>query len=162
MKDGAWVEKGAVIILEIAAALCFSALVVVVCLGVLDRFVLGVGWGWPEETARFLLIWGVFLAAAVCSKKGLHYSIDFFVVTFSAGKVRWSLEIFALAFSMIITCVFGWTGAILTYSERNQLSPALRIPMSFIYVAMPICAAFILLFLGIKLMEDMRIRKGEV
>lgn len=160
MKDGDWVEKGAVIILEIAAALCFSGLVVVVCLGVVDRFILGVGWGWPEETARFLLIWGVFLSAAVCTKKGLHYSIDFFLVTFSTGKVRLSFEIFALAFSMIITCVFGWTGAILTYSERNQLSPALQIPMSLIYVSLPVCAAFMLLFMGMKVIEITRVRKG--
>ena len=159
MKDAAWVENGAVIILEIAAPLCFSALVLVVCLGIVDRFILEIGWGWPEEAARFLLIWGVFLAAAVCTKKGFHYRVDFFLITFSAAKVRLSFEIFALAFSMIITGTFGWTGAILTYSERNQLSPALGIPMSLVYAALPICAAFMLLFMGIKLMEITRVRK---
>ena len=39
-------------------------------MGVLDRFVLGVGLAWPEEVSRFLLIWVSLLAAAIPSGNG--------------------------------------------------------------------------------------------
>src|SRR3990167_4028643 len=70
------IQRFLVQLLEIVAGICLISMVTVVSIGVLDRFLLQVGLPWPEEAARFLLIWLSFLSAALAVTTKGHYVVD--------------------------------------------------------------------------------------
>ena len=55
------------------------AMLVVICLQVFFRFVLNHSLHWPEELARFAMIWASLLAAVYVQLDRGHLSLDFFV-----------------------------------------------------------------------------------
>lgn len=153
-------ENGLVKILEYFAIYLLIALFIVVFLAVVDRFILLQGWGWTEETARFLLVWGAFMAFALCVNKGLHYKVTFFSDRFLGKKAKINLNLSINVICLLITLLIGYKGLILTFDSTNQLSPALRMSMSYIYIGIPVCAILIAIFLLINIFHNLYEYKG--
>jgi TRAP-type C4-dicarboxylate transport system permease small subunit len=108
-------------------------MVLTTALGVVDRFLLGLGLSWTEELSRFLLIWASLLSAVVATKRSEHFRVE--VVASRLGPLyARAIAVFSLA--VCLTAV--WYGTQLAFFFRNQLSPALGIPMSFVYAAAPV------------------------
>jgi TRAP-type C4-dicarboxylate transport system permease small subunit len=120
-------------------ALCGLAVMVLATLiGVLDRFIVGAGLPWPEELARFLLIWTSLLSAAVATRRGQHYRLSFLYEKLGRSG--------ATAIDIVCISTLGvvfWQGIRLVRIFNNQISPALSLPMSYVYAAVPVSAALI-------------------
>lgn len=122
--------------------MCATAL-----LGVADRFLLGLGLPWPEELSRFLLIWTSLLAAVVAAKQRKHFRVTILLDRLGRpGEVLIDLVgcavlLVVLAYGMKLVQVFN-----------AQRSPALGIPMSWVYAAVPVSA----LLMGYYLIRDVR------
>jgi TRAP-type transport system small permease protein len=114
-----------------------------ILVGVIDRFILGVGLPWPEELARFLLVWGSLLAAAVAAKRSQHFQLTLLIRRFGvAGAVIVDvISIAALAIVVLYGVQFAWI-------FRVQTSPALGIAMTWVYAAVPVSAALIIGYLA--------------
>lgn len=125
-------------IVEAVALLGLAVMVVATLIGVLDRFVIGLGLPWPEELARFLLIWTSLISAAVAAKHGQHYRLSFMYD--KLGRV--GTTIIDLVCVAALGVVF-WQGIRLVQIFNNQISPALGVPMSYVYAAVPVSAALI-------------------
>lgn len=156
------IEKLLVLILEYAAVTLLAALFVVVFLGVLDRFIFLVGWGWTEETARFLLAWAAFLSFALCVQKGMHYKISYFSERLLRQKARIVLEMIIISMCMGIVIIYGVKGIYFALNAITQISPALRISMTLIYSSIPISAFFIGIFLMLRFIDSInRLSRGD-
>jgi TRAP-type C4-dicarboxylate transport system permease small subunit len=149
-------ETSLVLSLEYIAGVLLVALFIVVLLAFLDRFVLAYGWGWTEETARFLLVWTAFVAFALCVNKGLHYKVTFFADRFLDNKSKIILDIIIFFICFFIILLIGIKGVYFTFSSINQLSPALRISMSYIYSGIPICSLLIIFFTVINILHKLK------
>jgi TRAP-type C4-dicarboxylate transport system permease small subunit len=113
---------------------------------------------WTEELATFSMIWVGMLGASVALKRGSHLGIDYLVSKFSF-RSRLITEVFT--FSCIgLFSLFGMLlGGIFLVSrtlELGQTSPAMRIPMGYVYLAVPISGLFLVLY-SIELLTE-RIR----
>lgn len=116
---------------------------------------------WTEESARFLITWSVFLGAAVqCRRGGL------IAVTSLPAALPPNMGRALLISSAILTAVFfgfllaiGWNWAIASASERATV---LRIPMTAVYVSMPVGSALAILNLGLFLTELIRADQSDV
>lgn len=118
-----------------------------VLLQVADRYILKMGYFWTEELARFLLIWCSLLAASVAVERKLHFTVTYFARKFFTGaKAAW-LDFFATAVSAAALMVLIYSGYELMLNARHQTSPALQIPMSLVFMAVPANAALMLYFL---------------
>src|SRR5438132_8591732 len=139
--------------LEIITIATVFVMFVSILIGVIDRFVLGLGLPWPEELARFLLIWGSLLAAAVAAKRSQHFQLTFFLRRFgTTGAVVVDLvSIAALAIVVGYGIQFAWI-------FRVQTSPALGIAMTWVYAAAPVSAALIIGYLVRDLIARLRDR----
>jgi TRAP-type C4-dicarboxylate transport system permease small subunit len=141
--------------LEAVTIATLFVMFVSILVGVIDRFVLGLGFPWPEELGRFLLVWGSLLAAAVAAKRSQHFQLTFFIRRFGvAGAVIVDVTSIAALAIVVHGVQFAWI-------FRVQTSPALGIPMTWVYAAAPVSAALIIGYLLRDLVARIRGRAAK-
>ncbi|RBW68380.1 TRAP transporter small permease [Bacillus taeanensis] len=107
--------------------------VVVIFIQVVMRYLLDSSLVWSEELARYAFIWMVFIGVSYAVKKQRHITVDAFALLFNdKGKIVLAMigNVFFFSFCLILA-YFGY-GVILKVS---RLSPALEIPLGWIYAA---------------------------
>jgi TRAP-type C4-dicarboxylate transport system permease small subunit len=118
-----------------------------VLLGVLFRYVLKDPLPWSEELARYLMIWSACFGAAVAYRERSHFAITMIIDKFhgNLGKV---LTKIAQITVFIFVAIVAVEGIILLSGLEGQTTPAMQIPMSIPYMAIPI-ACLIIVFEGL-------------
>jgi len=115
---------------------------------VFSRFVLRSPSSWTEEFATYLLMWVGLLGAALAVDRGAHLGVDALVLKFPES-VRAVLQIIVY---VIIAAFAGFVmvgGGIMLIQRTlvtNQILPALRIPMGYVYLCLPISGFFIVFY----------------
>lgn len=145
--------RGKLVSFETLACGCLMiAMTAVICYGMFERFVIQFGIGWTDELSRYLSIWAIFMGASLGIVKGAHVGVEVFVNLLPATLQEWARRL-----SMAICAVF--TGA-LTYaaiiyfirlSNSGQITPALQIPMSWAFLAIPVGSAFMCVHFAIEI-----------
>jgi len=109
------------------------------------RYVFKLAPFWSEEIVRFLFIWITFIGAAIGIKEHIHIGIDVLVNIFSkpVQKVINIIVYILISTFGLFLIYFGWPVVVMT---NNQPSPALGIPMSYIYISVPIMGAMIIFY----------------
>ena len=134
-------------------ALLMAIMTLDVLWGVFTRYAMGAQASWSEELARFLLIWIGILGAAYASGQNMHLAIDL-VSTKLSDAANKHLNLFIrgliIAFALFVL-VIGGARLIYISQVLGQLSPALRLPMSFVYAAVPLSGLLIIYY---KLTEE--------
>ena len=125
----------------------YVAVVVIVTFQVLNRFWLHWPIVWLSDLAIICFIWLGFLTAALAVRHHGHFRMALMLDLSGKGIVRKLLEFFSLA---VGACVFGllaWTGWEMAVRGLREVSPGLRVPMSWAYGSVPVAALIALLFL---------------
>ncbi len=135
----------------------FLSHILVIILGILvlnviwqvaTRYLLSDPSKYTDELAGFLLIWVGLLGAAFVTSKQQHIAIDL-MVRRAKGKRKTLLMlainffIFLFAFSVMI---IGGIWLVYTRFYLGQTSPALEIPLGYVYMVLPISGLFIVYF----------------
>ncbi|TQV81986.1 TRAP transporter small permease [Denitrobaculum tricleocarpae] len=110
---------------------------------VVTRFAFGAPSTWSEVITRSAMIWSVFLGVAVAFRHGAMISVD---VIQNALPPRLGLGLFLLANigSLIFFAVLLWQGWLMTLRVVPQSLAALEISIAWVYAALPVGSAFIL------------------
>ncbi|AYO31218.1 MAG: hypothetical protein PWR12_1477 [Eubacteriaceae bacterium] len=100
---------------------------------------------WSEEMVRFLFIWVSFVAAAIGIKEHIHIGIDALVNIFPkpVQKIINVLVYTVISIFGAALIYYGWPVVVMT---SNQPSPALGIPMSYVYASLPIMGAMVIFY----------------
>jgi TRAP-type transport system small permease protein len=139
-------------IVEVLVVLLGMAMVASVFIQVALRYGANFSFLGSEELTRFMLIWFIFLSAAVGLDRNLHFEVDTFVRQFPPLARRLSLWL-AQLIVLSVLLVFFIKGLELTQKNWRQLSSAMQVPMSFANAAIPVAA---LLMIGVVLREMFR------
>ncbi len=115
---------------------------------VTSRYVLGTPSSFTDELARYLMIWVGILGAAYVSGKGMHVAID--VLSSSAGEktqknMRRLVYLLVVLFAFFAMVVGGSRLVYISYL-LGQKSPALQIPLAFVYVVIPLSGLLIIYY----------------
>ena len=129
---------------EIVLCSIISIMAVVVFAEVIFRYALLLPLFWTEEFARYCLVWSSLLGAGVALKRGEHIAVTFFLDKLPK-KVRSGASLFARISIFALLGVIFWGGLYLVLLTRHQLSPAMRVSMSWPYMAVPL-GSLIMLF----------------
>jgi TRAP-type C4-dicarboxylate transport system permease small subunit len=140
-------------VLELVTIASLAVMFVSILIGVVDRFVLGIGLPWPEELARFLLVWGSLLSAAIAAKHKAHFQLTVVIRHLGVGG---AVVVDAIAICALLLVV-GY-GIQFAWIFRVQTSPALGISMSWVYAAAPVSAALIVGYLVRDIVTRVRAR----
>lgn len=126
---------------------CVALLVlmsVVVLTQVASRYVFAIPLSWTEELARYSLVWLTFIAGAMCIRSNSHFVIDLLLCKLPITP-RILMQVAILLSMGAFAGVMLYTGIVILPIIDMQISPALRISMGYIYLAIPI-GSFLMLF----------------
>jgi TRAP-type C4-dicarboxylate transport system permease small subunit len=124
---------------ELFIGIFLFLMVVVIAVQVFMRYIMHNSLPWSEEFSRYCFIWLVYLGVSYAVKQDRHMRID---VVFLALKGKMKI-VLAMAgnlmflFFAVFALIYGYeiTMKLLTW---GQLSPALKIPVGFVYLAGPV------------------------
>ncbi len=119
--------------------------VAVACLQVVMRYIFSAALPWPEEVATWVFTWAVMLGMALATGRGVHIAIDVLprLLPPRGRAILLFLTASVMATASIVLLVHG-----LDYFQRAiAASPALQLPMKYLFIAVPVGAAFNLFFL---------------
>ena len=111
---------------------------------VLFRYVFAVPLSWTEELARYCLIWLTFMAGAMCIRSNSHFVIELLLEKLPVAP-RLLLQVLILCSVGAFAGVMFYTGVTILPIIDLQVSPALRISMGYVYLAIPI-GSFLMVF----------------
>ena len=137
-------------ILSIALILLMAIMVLAVTWQVFTRFILGDPSAYTEELAGFLLIWIGLLGASYTYYRKAHLGIDILTASLSGRKrqlseILVSIIVFLFAFCLL---VIGGSHLVRITFTLRQISPAMGIPMGYIYLVLPI-SGFLFMFYSV-------------
>nr|WP_313084489.1 TRAP transporter small permease [Atlantibacter sp.] len=133
------------------------SLVVCVVWQVFSRYVLSQPSTSTDELARFSMIWVGLLGAAFAVGKRRHLSIDLFTAELTGiRKLINQLFIDGCVF-LFAACAMVWGGMALLMSvfKSGQLSPALQMPMAYVYVVLPISGLLICWYSALYMLDTL-------
>ncbi|MDZ7314750.1 MAG: TRAP transporter small permease [candidate division KSB1 bacterium] len=135
-------------ILERLVAVVMAVLTLDVTWQVATRFILKHPSNWTEELATFLMIWVGLLGAAVALHRRAHLGIDYFVGRLSpySAAVAEAFVYFAILLFAVFVFIIGGLRLVIVTFRFGQLTPALHIPMGFVYLAVPTSGLFFALY----------------
>lgn len=123
--------------------LLLVAMACIVFANVVLRYTTGDSIVWAEEVARHLMIWVTFLGAGLVLRFGGHVAIDNLHQAVSTRSARWLRTVVAVGIG-VFCLVMTYFSALYVWATRFQTTAATDIPISFIYLAMPL--GFLLMF----------------
>jgi TRAP-type C4-dicarboxylate transport system permease small subunit len=117
------------------------------------RYVFNVPLGWSEELARFAFVWVSFIGASALMRVKEHINVTVFTDLFPV-RMRAACIVTANLCAMICVYFFLVGGIELTRNEWGQLAPALQIPMGWVYIAIPVAATLMGIWILLQTIES--------
>jgi TRAP-type transport system small permease protein len=131
-----------------AAALFLVAIVLVILVGVVARFVFDSSLPWAEELPRLMLVWLTFLGAVGATARRANINVD----TLSQRYQRWRygrvFEIGTVLLSIAALGIWIWTSIDLFGPSANTISPATGLEARWTRMALPLAASLMIVFLA--------------
>jgi TRAP-type C4-dicarboxylate transport system permease small subunit len=139
------VNSALVLGLRCAVGLAYVVIVGAGVVQVLARFVFRVPISWTEETIRFVFIWSVFLMAALLFEDDSHIRVDFFS-RYIPPKLRRAFDLVGDTLTVLVlgAIVVLGTQLMQVARETDATSPAMQVPMVWVYAVFPIGGALML------------------
>ncbi len=129
------------------------AMTVTVFLQIVFRYVFNASLDWSEEIARFSFVWVAFFGASALMRVREHINVTVFTDNFPP-RLR-ALAIFLANVCALICIYFFLVGGLaLTYNEWRQLAPTTQIHMGLVYVAIPISAGLMGIWVIIQTIDS--------
>ncbi len=109
---------------------------IIIFIQVVMRYVFGNSLTWSEEMARYLFVWLVYFSVAYTARREAHIRIDA-AINLYPKKLRPYVEIFSEIIVLIFAVFIAVTSVTVfqKISASGQISPALHVPMQFVYCA---------------------------
>lgn len=123
-------------------SLMMGVMLVVIFMAATSRYLLNASPTWAEELARYLMVWVCFLGAPLAVGGGGHVGVQIFMqrLPWAARRLVRISTIIAIEVFLVIVITKAYDLNLLILTQQ---SPALRIPMHYVYAAAPIGCALL-------------------
>lgn len=129
-------------------ALLMAIMLISVVWQVFTRYIMGSSSDFTDELARYTLIWIGMLGSAYISGQNMHLAIDLLPDKVE-GKSKYWLSVFInlliILFASVVMILGGSRLVYITYT-LGQTSAALQVPLSFIYMILPLSGILIMYY----------------
>lgn len=123
-------------------------MVIAVLWQVFSRYITNNPSSWTEELSRYLFIWIGILGAAYAAGQQTHLAIDILPPKLNPPnriRLRIVINILIILFSLTVMVIGGGNLVYVNY-ELGQFSAALNIPLSFVYLIVPISGVLVIIY----------------
>lgn len=139
-------------LMESIAVLAFASATVVLFIQVILRFVFNSPMMWPEEFARIMFVWIVYIGAPVVIKNHANIEVDYFVQYLSV-KVRRYLKVTLFIIVSVFLLFVAYQGAIMVHDHFKMKAYTMPISQAIWYI--PIVLGFIMMAINtIRVIPD--------
>ena len=122
-----------------------AIVVVIVLVQVFGRYILRISLSWPEELARYVLVWLMFFGVAAAAATRSQIVVDT-VLELVSRRARRVLEGIGALAGLVAVGLLVWTSQPLFGPASRSTSPATGIPSFWIYLAVPVGGVLLGLF----------------
>ena len=140
-----WIVDKTEIILNFLITLLCLALLAVLFIQVLNRYIFSVSWPVLQYIIPFCFVWLSMLGSAVAIRKKLHFEIDFLSAKLGAFGRRIH-AVLTLLSVFLGGGIIVWTGIGLSKLGLAKMHPATGMPFFYIYASLSIGGILICLF----------------
>lgn len=141
-------------VVEAIVAALMLALVLVVWLGVMDRYYFNWQLPWPEVLARYLMIWAAMLAVSSGISRREHIGLTAFINIIPA-KIRQLLLVVIDLLSLSLFAYVAYFGIGFAQSGAPREAMIFGVSLAPFYAAIPVAAAICCVQLVLVLIRDM-------
>jgi C4-dicarboxylate transporter DctQ subunit len=143
-------------LVESIAGVLLAAVVLIVLLQVFGRYILQISLSWPEELARYVLVWLMIFGVAAAAASRSQIVVDT-LLELVPTPVRRVIEGLAALAGLVAVALLVWTSQPLIFGPAGRsTSPATGIPSFWIYLAVPVGGVLLVLFALAELAELFR------
>ena len=142
-------------ILKAMVIVANGSMLLLVFAQVITRYCFGWTPAFGEELARYLFVWVVFLSLPLVAKYGGHMCIET-LTSRVHGKTLKALNILADLFTLVFLGIMVVNGIKMVRLTSFQTSPAMMIPMSWVYVVIPFGCAVMFCYVLANLVQVIR------
>lgn len=142
-------------LVEYAIVALFVILIAAVFFQVVARYVFNQPPAWSEELARYCQVWIIILASSICLRKGSHLAVDYLGRILSS-RMRFRLQGLLYALIGVYVGVVTVSGVRLMLVGHYQVSPALQLNMSWVYLIFPLGGALMTFEAALKARDCLR------
>lgn len=141
------------VMLEIICVIMFAFITIVGTYQIVSRYVFNSPSTVSEELLTYSFTWLAMLAAALVFGKREHMRMGFFADKLKpkALKIVYVLSELLVILFAVLVMIYG--GVSITSLTMTQITASLGLPMAAIYVIVPICGMFILIYAIINIYE---------
>ena len=148
-------------LVESIAGVLLALVVVIVLLQVFGRYILRISLSWPEELARYILVWLMIFGVAAAAASRSQIVVDTLLELVPAS-VRRALEALSALAGLVAVALLVWTSQpLITGPAGRSTSPATGIPSVWIYLAVPVGGALLVLVALAELAEILRGKRPD-
>ena len=142
-------------IIEYGLIISLALLSIIVSLEVFSRYFFKISLLWSTDINRFLFIYLVFLGAVIGVRDQSHLNIDVLTKKFPK-KLQKLLNIIINLIILVFLIILVIAGLIFVLSSITQVTPYLRISISYYYLAIPLSAIVMIYFLFFHLKDQIK------
>lgn len=134
-----------------------AIMTIVVSWQVFNRFVLKTALPWSEELSIFILAWVTFLGASIGVKRGAHIGVEAFILLLPK-KLQKYFTLLSYVISAVFFVMLIYFGMVIVQKQiiTGQVSPAMRIPMYYAYLSIPVGSFFIAIRFAEKFFAELK------
>ena len=132
-------------VVDSAVILLISSMVVVVFAQVFFRYVVKSSPPWTEEFSRFNFIWLTFMGAVAVFRRKAHLIIDTLIMLLPK-RISGALNLPVQLLTSVLLLILVYQGIILCRSGWFTRASTMNLPLTFIYLAVPLSATLMLLY----------------
>jgi len=148
---------------EVILVISLAVTVILIFAQILMRWLFNNSITWSEELARYIFIWQIWLGTSIGFKDDKHIRIT--IVRDKLKEKGQAVYDIIARFILLVFCVFIIVFGMKMVEQlvnTNYLSAALRMPMYWVYMALPFSSLIVCLRIIAKMVNDFKIlcKKG--
>lgn len=133
-------------VVETVGAVLLTAVVLIVLIQVVTRYLLEISISWPEELARYTLVWLTFVGAAAAAARRSEIVVDS-LIELLPQRARRGMRALASVGGIVAIGILIWAAVPLFGTAARTTSPATGIALRWVYLALPVGGVLVGLFL---------------
>jgi len=110
---------------------------IMVFLQVIFRYLIGEALSFSEELARYMFVWSVAMGTALALRRHAHIGVEVLVEALPV-RIGDKIKIVGTLLNLLFFGLLIWYGFAMVAATMDQESPALLLPMGYVYLAIPI------------------------
>ena len=143
---------------EVVLCLSLVATTLIIFMQIIMRSVFNSSLTWSEELTRYIFIWQIWLGVSIAQKQKQHIRVELLFSIFKSEKFKDVIEIIAtlimIAFNIFL--IYYGIEVVMQMISRGNLSGAMRMPMWYVFLSLPVASSIFCLRLVGQLFNDVR------